>query len=73
MRKPHRHQTLSPDLPDYVAVRLQDAAPVLGLAVGTLQKKCATGKIPIAFKTSGDRGDWRIHFSFLRPYLLKSA
>lgn len=73
MRKPHRPQPLRHDLPDYVAVRLQDAAPVLGLAVGTLRKKCAAGGMPAAFKTSGTKGDWRIPFSFLRPYLLKSA
>ena len=56
-------------MPDYVAVPLQDAAPLLGLAVGTLRKKCAAGLVAAAFKTSGAAGDWRIPFAALRPYL----
>lgn len=73
MRVRRPTKTLTPDLPDYVAVPLQDAAPVLGFAVGTLRKKCATGQMPTAFKTSGGSGDWRVPFSTLRPYLTRQS
>ena len=69
MRRTLPIKTLTPDLPDYQGIRLQDAAPVLGLQVATLRKKCATGGMPSAFKTSGAKGDWRIPFSTLRPFV----
>lgn len=42
---------------------------MLGFTVGTLRKKCATGKQPGAFKTSVTSGDWRIPFGVLRPLI----
>jgi hypothetical protein len=73
MRKRIPIKKLTADMPDYLAVRLQDAAPVLGLQVATLRKKCATGRMPQAFKTSGSKGDWRIPFSYLRPLVAQQS
>lgn len=65
--KPPLELTL--EMPDYLALRLRDAAPVIGCEPATLRRKCAAGLIPGAWRTSGETGDWRIPFSTLKPFL----
>jgi hypothetical protein len=47
---------------------LKEAADLLRMNPETLRVKCANGKIPGAFRTNGDTGNWRLDSVALRQW-----
>lgn len=51
----------------------REAAALLGLDSRTIERYCRAGRLPGAFKTSGETGDWRVPAAALEAFRIRAG